>query len=548
MADEPWRELNMSRATYFRKKAKGELNSPVKLAVNNIEPIRPKRIPMMALDLARQKRGPTANPFIPRVLPPFVPQKLAMDQATFNVTNFAAAEFLENPFFDGALVWYGFGFYSTISTIPEINQICTTIAEEATKNWIKFTAVGDDKTDKIKELEAACKQFKLKDLMRWVCLTDARMGRAHVYVDLGKTHDSAELLSPIDDGTTELSRRKCKPGGLRGFVACDPFWVYPTGPYNSTDPLLPDFYKPQIWLAMARQLHISRLLTFVSCEVPDILKPAWQFSGISMAQRALQSVEFWRTARKHVSELLRSFTVFHLSTNLSATLQEGGEALFERTDLFNSIRDNQGLMLIDRETEQLGNISVPLGTLDALMAKFQEGMSSISRIPNVLMTGIQPAGLNASSAGELEAHYGHVYAYQENFLRPNLQILINFIMLHLWGELDTEIQFEFNSIQLVDDQQAAAIELTRAQAHQIYVDSGAVAPEEVREALAMDPSSDYENLDIERVPEMSSEEAAGMLDPGEEHQHGLEDEEDGQVAEQIPLEKVPVKRIRRHGG
>jgi hypothetical protein len=121
-------------------------------------------------------------------------------------------------------------------------------------------------------------------------------------------------------------------------------------------------------------------------------------------------------------------------------------------------------------------------------------------------------------------------------------------MLHLWGELDTEIQFEFNSIQLVDDQQAAAIELTRAQAHQIYVDSGAVAPEEVREALAMDPSSDYENLDIERVPEMSSEEAAGMLDPGEEHQHGLEDEEDGQVAEQIPLEKVPVKRIRRHGG
>jgi hypothetical protein len=35
---------------------------------------------------------------------------------------------------------------------------------------------------------------------------------------------------------------------------------------------------------MSREVHRSRLLTFIGRELPDILKPAYAFGGLSMSQ------------------------------------------------------------------------------------------------------------------------------------------------------------------------------------------------------------------------------------------------------------------------
>jgi hypothetical protein len=47
-------------------------------------------------------------------------------------------------------------------------------------------------------------------------------------------------------------------------------------------------------------------------------------------------------------------------------------------------------------------------------------MASVSRIPLVKFTGIQPAGLNASSEGEIEVYDDTIAAYQNRFFAPNL--------------------------------------------------------------------------------------------------------------------------------
>jgi hypothetical protein len=85
--------------------------------------------------------------------------------------------------------------------------------------------------------------------------------------------------------------------------------------------------------------------------------------------------------------------------------------------MFNMLRDNQGTFVVNKNTEDFKNVSASLAGLHELQAQAQEHMASVSRIPLVKFTGIQPAGLNASSEGEIEVYDDTIAAYQKPVLR-----------------------------------------------------------------------------------------------------------------------------------
>jgi len=60
--------------------------------------------------------------------------------------------------------------------------------------------------------------------------------------------------------------------------------VLPDETTTATTPSEADWYRPSEWFVMGKQIHATRLLTFVGREVPDILKPAYSFGGLSMTQ------------------------------------------------------------------------------------------------------------------------------------------------------------------------------------------------------------------------------------------------------------------------
>src|SRR6185312_1596424 len=188
----------------------------------------------------------------------------------------------------------------------------------------------------------------------------------------------------------------------------------------------------------------SRLLTFIGREVPDILKPAYSFGGLSMSQMAMRYVDNWLRTTQSVSDIVNAFSVMVLLTDLATLLMGSGDELFKRADLFTNFRDNKGLMLVNKDAEDLKNVSAPLGGLDVLQAQTQEHMAAVSRIPTVKLLGLQPAGLNADSEGVMRAFYDSVHAYQERFFRPNLQTIVDFIQLSLFGKVDPEITCTFN--------------------------------------------------------------------------------------------------------
>jgi len=470
--------------------------------------------------LARKSRTPPVEDiFKPAVPPPgVVPEGtgLAMDDALSGAGGWAGQAY------GSSLSGFGAAIPMTVLALyaqrAEYRKIADVPATEMTRRWIEITSIDQDanKTDRIQAIEAGLVKFKVRDAFRDAICYDGLMGRGHVYIDLGAQGD--EKAKPIGNGSDAATLQKVKRGSLKGIRSVDPLWVYPQH-YNTNDPLAPDWYKPQSWFVMGGAVHASRLLTIVAREVPDILKSAYSFGGLSLTQMAQPYVDNWLRTRQDVSNIVHAFTVWVLKTNLQTGLMGGptasggmsdGGGLDARLTLFNMLRDNLGVMAISKDDEDFANVSANLGTLDKLQAQAQEQMASVASIPLVKLLGVTPSGLNASSDGEIRVFYDTIHAAQEDHIRDPLQTVIDIVQLSECGDIDPSIRFGFEPLWAMSERERAEVEKLEAETDQVRVDSGVLSPIEVRGNVASDPDSRYPGLDVEDAPDLSAEELKGL--------------------------------------
>lgn len=398
--------------------------------------------------------------------------------------------------------FFGFPYLAELTQRAEYRLISEIRAEEMTRKWIKFTYGGEkkDQQPKFDEIEGWFKRHGVRQKAQLITEQDGYFGRSHLYIDTGATDKPNELK-------TRLIRvpAKIKKGSIVALRVVEPLWTYPNR-YNAADPLRPDYFNPETWFVMGKLVHKSRLLTFVSRPMPDLLKAAYAFGGLSLSQMAKPYVDNWLNGRQSVADLLRAFSTMILATDMQSALQGGtGEDLDSRVDLFNAHRSNFGTMITNRDSEELTNIAVPLGTLDKLQAQAQEHMATVARTPLVKLFGITPSGLNASSDGEIRAFYDGIHALQEKFLQAPLEDLLTICQLDLFGDVDPGISFEFVSLWELDEAGQALVRKTDADTGAVLIESGALDPEEERKRIADDPKSPYAGLDPDDMPEPPEE-------------------------------------------
>jgi hypothetical protein len=251
---------------------------------------------------------------------------------------------------------------------------------------------------------------------------------------------------------------------------------------------------------LGKEVHSSRLMTMITRELPDILKPAFNFSGMSLSQLAEPYVDNWLRTRQSVADLINNFSIIALKTAMGNVLDgsDDGADLFTRADLFSATRSNRGIMLLDKDSEELDQIAVPLGGLHELQSQSQEHMCTVSRIPAPILTGISPQGLNASSQGEIKIFYDWIAATQEAHDREPIETVLNILQLSMYGEIDSDIVMTFQPLYQMTPQELAEIRTADSTTAGNYIDRGVIAPEEERERLARDPNSGYQGLDMSR--------------------------------------------------
>lgn len=458
----------------------------------------PLRITPGALDELRRSGKPArVNPFVglpkppPGVRPADAPvgSGMAMDDASGAPGGVWGAWATGNLWGEG-LAFPGYPYLAELQQRPEYRNIIGTLAEEMTRKWIKIVSTGDDpeaKADKIGKIEDLTKRLGMREVFNRAAEMDGGFGMGMIFLDLGETEDNAELMTPL-----MMQSAKIGKDSLRAFVNIDPTWVSPDN-YNSINPLREDFFKPQTWFIMGKRVHTTRLLIIRSREVPDILKPSYNFGGLSLSQMAKPYVDNWLRTRQSVSDLLHAFTTWVLKTNMMAYLADAGQ-LAARLSAFVLGRDNRGLMMIDKENEEFDNISAPLGGLDKLQAQAQEQMASVSKEPLMKMLGITPSGLNDSGEIGIRNWYDHVHAEQEKTFGHNITYALQIIQLSLFGTIDDEITFEFVPLWELDAAGRAAVDKMKADTYAVYQADAVVTNDEVRQQIADDPESPFYGL------------------------------------------------------
>lgn len=474
--------------------------------------------------MAAAKAGerPAAPPRFmpPALMPGVVPEgatpAIAMDYAP-GVYDFASScmpwDFVGFP---------GYPYLANLATRAEYRAFADTMSTELTREWIKLKSKQDGTGDKtqdnarIAELEEAIKAHDLKGIFSLAAAQDCFFGRAQISINI----KGAEPRLPL-----VLAPQTVRQGSLEGFTCVEAMWTTPSM-YNALDPTAPDFYKPRAWFVLGQEVHASRLLTIVTRPLPDMLKPAYNFSGMSLSQLAEPYVNNWLRTRQSVSDLINNFSITALKTNMSQVLQGDcdGSDVFARADMFTATRSNRGLMLLDKDAEELVQVNVPLSGLHELQAQAQEHMCSVSKIPAMILTGISPSGLNASSEGEIRAFYDWVSAQQEAHWRHPLETCIHLIMLDLWGEIDPTITFEFCPLWQVSAMEQANIRKADADTTAVLIDRGVISQEEARENLASNPDSGYSGIDVSDLPPLPEEpgqmDLFGLGEPGGEQEDG----------------------------
>jgi len=416
-----------------------------------------------------------------------------------------------NSAFEEGQMFIGYPICAALLQRSEYRVPVETIASEMTRNWGMVTYTGEDDADqsskqtaakKKKDIEDELKRLSVQSVIRKVLELGEGFGRGQIYIDTGASDNPLELKIPL------VYETKVKQGSLKNLQVVEPIWTYP-GVYNTNEPLKPDYFKPNTWFVMGKEVHATRLLMVIPHPVSDILKPAYAFGGLSMTQMMRPYVDNWLQTRQSVNDIIQNFSTSVLATNMETLTQS--DELVRRAALFVANRTNQGLFLLDKDAEEFSNVSTPLSSLDKLQAQAQEHMSAPCKIPFVKLFGFTPAGLSATSEGELQAFNEAISSDQEAHASPLMESIIKLAQLNLWGTIDPNIGWKWNPIKHLDKVEQATADKMNAETDSIRINDGIVSPDEVRQVLANDEESPYHGIDPSDVPEPPEND----LGPGE---------------------------------
>lgn len=422
--------------------------------------------------------------------------KYAMD---FNGTSRDALTFVESTGFPG------FPTLSLLAQLPEYRAMHERLADEVIRMWGKCKSNGNANPARLAKIDAELERLNIATTIRTLVIHDQAFGGAHAFFRM-RGDDG------IKDTPLVAKPYSVRPGDFLGLQPVEAYWVTPNN-YNSIDPSKPDFYKPSTWWMLGTEAHATRLRTIISRPVPDMLKPAYSFRGVSMSQLAMPYIDNWLRTRQSVSDIVKQYSISGVKTDLAQSLMPGAnQDLAMRAELINRYRDNRNILFLDMATEEFFQFSTPLSGLDALQAQSQEQQSAVCHIPLIVLLGITPTGLNASSEGEIRVFYDYVRGYQQNVVSSLMNDILQFVQLSLDGQLDPSIKWEWNPLLELTALEMADKHNKDAQTDAVYLQEGVVSPQQVAERLNSDSNSMYSGLlsSMTDMSDLADDDIAGI--------------------------------------
>lgn len=377
-----------------------------------------------------------------------------------------------------------------------------TVADEMTRKFIEISA--PDEMVK-KRLEAELQRLDVRGVFNRAAAWCGYFGGCLVYMDTGDAPE--DLAKPI-----ALTPEFIAQGSLRGLRLIEPVVATP-GWYNSSDPLAADYFEPRAWYVQSTLVDASRLLVFRQNTPPLLLKAAYNFFGVPAVQIALDYVAHFTQTRESAAKLLKKFSTTVFKTDISRLLYGGDAAQAKaRIGQFAAQRDNDGVAVLDYESEAMEQLNTPLSGVDVIVRQALELLAVVWRIPAVKLFGISPAGLNATGESDMQNFYDYVASRQAKVFSEPLGRLLKAVQLSVTGRVDPAVSYEFVPLWEMTAQEKADRDKVLADTDAVYLDRGVISEEEARNALAAQPGGRYAGIDPTELPPMPEEPGAELDD------------------------------------
>lgn len=389
----------------------------------------------------------------------------------------------------------GYPALQDISQNGLIRACIETVADDMTRDFGKVKCEKPDRADDVSEMNEAMKRYKVQEVLHEVAEKVGYFGGCLVFVDTGAPEAALQLKLNTSEYGYELDN-------LKGFRVIDPINVSP-GVYNSSDPLREDFFRPDHWYVMGKRVHASRLIRFVANEVPQLLKPVYNFFGIAQAQLLWDYVLHFAECRVATAQMAKKYSMTIFKTNMMATLMDGaGTSMIDnRIKLIARYQDNNSVTAIDKEAEDIVKIETPLSGLTDITKQGLEFLAALNRTPAVKLLGISPSGFNATGESDYRNYNDHISSQQEKVFGDGMSIIMNCVHFKLFGKENTDMSFEWSELGEEDQAAIANTNKVKADTAAVYLDRGVISPEEARQAVAADPDNAFSFIDPEEVPE-----------------------------------------------
>lgn len=256
-------------------------------------------------------------------------------------------------------------------------------------------------------------------------------------------------------------------------------------------------------------VHYSRCLVFRNGRLPEQTTNSiyryWGMPEYIKINRALR--ECVTSHEDGVKLLERSVQAIYKMKNLAQLLSTdaGEDKVLQRLQVIDMARGILNSIAIDTDGEDYDFKSLPMSGVKDVIDSTCNMLSAVTNIPQTILFGRSPAGMNSTGESDLENYYNMVENIQKQNMKANARTVIDLILKQglIEGKIPEIPKYKMKfaalwsmseSEQADISQKKAQTEQTKAQTAQVYIDSGVLDPSEVRKSLANEGEFDIEEV------------------------------------------------------
>ena len=377
---------------------------------------------------------------------------------------------------------------------PIINNALSKIANEILRKGgdITIETNSDELQNEIKKsLESRLKELDFWQILHKAIITSLTYGGALIYLDINAKAE--DLATPLVENARVFAKNK-----IHALKVVEPY-LCGANEVNATNPLNADFMIPNLWyISGGGQIHKSRVATLIMYPAPDMIKPLYNYLGISLCQFMRDYVASADISRQGLADIFSRFRTKIVKTPL---IKNDINTARARAEAINRQQNNNSLILLTEDEEYIETITSITG-LDKLIAQMQENIAISARIPAVKLLGLTPSGFNATGDFDMRSYYDEIMSIQNAIIKPLIEKILYLLCLEMGFE-NIRPEYNFEPLNKETAINEAQVKATEANTINALIQSGIITQEQgfdylrEREILPKSAKFESENADLD---------------------------------------------------